>query len=209
MVYKSVFIEDTGRLWMTNNIKDLRLAFLLTPKQLAARLGIEVDLLKQLERSQTPLADEWVEAMALAFGVPTSAVSDPATDIEAVAAAANSAPTPEQPICRIGARFAIQAMVAKLGGLNIALNLSEDALAKAVQNLLSYAEENKGDDDDPEKRFNRLSQSLQIAVLTILQSRGVEPDPQFAQSMATARHGALSLLQSFSQIDQARRDSEN
>lgn len=194
---------------MANNIKELRLAFLLTPKQLAARLGIEVDLLKQLERSETPLADEWIDALALAFGVPASAVSDPATDVEAIAAAASTTPAPENPICRIGARFAIQAMVAKLGGLNIALNLSEDALAKAVQNLLSYAEENKGDSDDAEKRFNRLSQSLQITVLTILQSRGVEPDPQFAQSMATARHGALSLLQSFSHIDQAYQDQEN
>ena len=194
---------------MGNNIKELRLAFLLPPKQLAARLGIEVDLLKQLERSKEPLADEWVEAMALAFGVPKSAVSDPTVDIEAVAAAANSTPAPEQPVCRIGARFAIQAMVAKLGGINIALNLSEDALAKAVQNLLTYAEENRGEDDDPEKRFNRLSQSLQIAVLTILQSRGVEPDPQFGETMTTARHGALSLLQSFSQIDQNQRDAEN
>ena len=190
---------------MGNNIKELRLAFLLTPKQLAARLGIEVDLLKKLERSEEPLAEEWVDAMARAFGVPESAVCDPTTDVDAVAAAANAAPAPQQPICRIGARFAIQAMVAKLGGMSIALNLSEDALAKAVQNLLNYAEENKGDADDPEKRFNRLSQSLQIAVLTILQSRGVEPDPQFAQSMATARHGALSLLQSFSHIDPAGR----
>lgn len=194
---------------MANNIKELRLAFLLTPKQLADRLGIEVSLLKHLEKSPSPLADEWIEAMALAFGVPNSAISEPGTDIDAVTAAAKTEATPKYQICRIGARFAIQSMVAKLGGLNIALNLSEDALAKAVQNLLAYAEEESGEECDPERQLNRLSQSLQIAVLTILQSRGVEPDPDFRQSMSIARDGALSLLQSFSQVDLARSDQEN
>jgi len=193
---------------MANNIKELRLAFLLTPKQLADRLGIEVDLLKELEKTNAPLADEWVEAMALALGVPESAVTDAATDIDAVAATASATPAPEHLVCRIGARFAIQAMVAKLGGLNIALNLSEDALAKAVQNLLAYAEESAEANDDDEQQLNRLSQSLQIAVLTILQSRGVEPGPDFLQSMSAARDGALSLMQAFSQIDQTRRDQE-
>ena len=194
---------------MANNIKELRLAFLLTPKQLADRLGIEVSLLKHLEKTSSPLAEEWVEALALAFGVPKSAILEPGTDIDAVTAAAKEDKAPKHQICRIGARFAIQSMVAKLGGLNIALNLSEDALAKAVQNLLAYAEEEEGEASNPERQLNRLSQSLQIAVLTILQSRGVEPDPDFRQSMTLSRDGALSLLQSFSQIDQVRSDPGN
>jgi transcriptional regulator with XRE-family HTH domain len=194
---------------MANNIKELRLSFLLTPKRLADRLGIKVDLLRQLENSDTPLTNEWEEALALAFGVPASAISDPAANISAIVSTAGVIQTPEHPICRIGARFAIQAMVAKLGGLNIALDLNEEELANAVQNLLAYAEEDKGGKDDPEQRLNRLSQSLQIVVLTILQSREVDPDRQFPQSMAIARDGALSLLRIYSQIDPVNRDQES
>ncbi len=194
---------------MMNNIKELRLAFLLTPKQLADRLGIKVDVLRQLENSDAPLATEWNEAVALAFRVPTPAISDPDADIGAVVAAASSFHVPEYPICRVGARFAIQAMVAKLGGLNIALDLSEESLANAVQNLLAYAEEEKGAEVEPELRLNRLSQSLQIVALTILQSRGVDPDREFPQTMVIARDGALSLLRIYSQLDQMNADPES
>jgi len=190
---------------MMNNIKELRLAFLLTPKQLADRLGIKVDVLRQLENSDAPLANEWNEAVALAFRVPTPTISDPDADIGAVVAAASSFHVPEYPICRVGARFAIQAMVAKLGGLNIALDLSEDA----VQNLLAYAEEEKGAEVEPELRLNRLSQSLQIVALTILQSRGVDPDREFPQTMVIARDGALSLLRIYSQLEQGNANPES
>jgi len=186
---------------VTNNIKQLRLAFLLSPKQLADRIGINVDLLRRLENSDAPLAHEWNEAFALALRVEASAISEPETDIGAAVAAASSFHTPTHPICRVGARFAIQAMVAKLGGLNIALELKEASLANAVQNLLAYAEEEKGTDTDTEHRLNRLSQSLQIVALTILQSHGVDPDHEFHQTMAIARDGALSLLRTYSHLD--------
>ncbi|NOX95282.1 MAG: helix-turn-helix transcriptional regulator [Alphaproteobacteria bacterium] len=194
---------------MMNNIKELRLAFLLTPKQLADRLGIKVDVLRQLENSDLPLANEWNEAVALAFRVPTPTISDPDADIGAVVAAASSFHVPEYPICRVGARFAIQAMVAKLGGLNIALDLSEESLANAVQNLLAYAEEEKSAEVEPELRLNRLSQSLQIVALTILQSRGVDPDREFPQTMVIARDGALSLLRIYSQLEQVNANPES
>jgi len=194
---------------MMNNIKELRLAFLLTPKQLADRLGIKVDVLRQLENSDAPLANEWNEAVALAFRVPTPTISDPDADIGAVVAAASSFHAPKHPICRVGARFAIQAMVAKLGGLNIALDLSEESLANAVQNLLAYAEEEKGAEVEPELRLNRLSQSLQIVALTILQSRGVDPGREFPQTMVIARDGALSLLRIYSQLEQGNANPES
>ena len=106
---------------------------------------------------------------------------------------------PSRPVktCPIGARFAIQAMVAKLGGLKMALNLDEDALATAVQNLISYVEAEDADGTE-EARLNRLSLSLRIIVLTILQSRALAPDPQFPAAMEKALAGATSLLEAYS-----------
>ncbi len=189
---------------MSNNIEELRLAFLLTPKEFAARLGVEPDLLKRLEGLNDALPEEWAEAVSRALGVPLSAVTDPEADIDAVVVKARPAPERKFHICRIAARFAIQAMVAKLGGLKTGLELDEDSLETAVQNLINYAEDTEN--DDPDERFNRLSQSLQIAVLTILQSRGVDPEPDLRQSMEIAQEGALSLLQAFSRIDEIRRE---
>ena len=82
----------------------------------------------------------------------------------------------------------------------MALDLSEDDLATAVRNVASFADETD-DNDQPDKRLTRLSQSLQIAVLTILQSRGADPGRHLQRSMALAQDGALALLQAFSEID--------
>lgn len=197
-----------GERLMGNNLKELRLAFLLTPSELAARIGTDALQIERLEAEDRDLSEEWVEAISRTLGVPPSSVVDPSADIRAIVARADKSAGKSVETCPIGARFAILAMVAKLGGLKMALSLDEDALATAVQNLISYVEAGEGD-DAPEKRFNRLSLSLQIIVLTILQSRGVLPGPQFQQSMDQALAGATSLLLAFSRNGTIDPDAED
>ena len=123
-----------------------------------------------------------------------------APDIVVVAVSAALVPETITAAGAIGARFAIQAMVAKLGGLKMALSLDEDSLATAVQNLIAYVETGEVD-ETPEESLNRLSLALRIIVLTILQSRGIAPDPQFPEEMERALAGATSLLRSFSRAE--------
>lgn len=183
---------------MGNNLKELRLAFLLTPRELGERLGADPQQVTRLEAEGRELSEEWVEAVARALGVPRYAVVDPAADIGAIVARVGRPPAARIKTCPIGARFAIQAMVAKLGGLKMALSLDEDALATAVQNLISYTEIADGDDSE-EDRLNRQSLALRIIVLTILQSRGLAGDPELPQSMERALEGATQLLRAFSE----------
>lgn len=190
-----------------NNTKALRLALLWTPRQLADRLGIEPARLKRLEDEISPLSEGWTEAIAHAMGVPAEAVTNPHADITAAAAAAKP-PEDDYAVCRIAARYAILAMAAKLGGLNAAHAIREDDLEIAVQNVALYTETKLESGEPPEERLNRLSRSLQIAVLTILQSRGDDPGPDLPQEIAIARDGALSLLDAFSQIERKRRRQE-
>ncbi len=182
---------------MGNNLRDLRLAFLLTPRELAERMGADVQQIARLEAEGRELSEEWVEAIARALGVPKSAVIDPAADIKAIVMRAG--PVAGKPVrtCPIAARFAIQAMVAKLGGLKMALSLDEDALATAAQNLISYVESGE-EDETPEARLSRQSLALRIIVLTILQSRAFAPDPRLPEAMEKALAGATSLLEAFS-----------
>lgn len=191
---------------MGNNVKALRLAFLLTPKELAERMGADVRQVERLEANEGALSEEWVEAVSRALGVPASAVVDPFADIAAIAAKAGRRVPPRLETCPIGARFAIQALVAKLGGLDMALSLSEDELGRTVQNLISYLESDE--EDSEEERFNRLSRALQIVSLTVLQSRGFVPGAGFQEKMSKALPGAMSLLKAFSGIGPARADSE-
>ena len=192
---------------MANNLKRLRLAFLITQSELANRLGVNPQSLYEIEASdQTPPID-WVDALAAALRVSPTAITDPSTDIDAVVAETQKKRNRQHPICRVGARFAVQAMVAKLGGLKYALDLDEDSLATAVQSIAAYIEDG-GEEIDGEERLNRLSRSLRIAVLTILQSRGVDPEPHFQEILAIATDGATALLQSFSQIDRVRYEPE-
>jgi transcriptional regulator with XRE-family HTH domain len=192
---------------MGNNVRALRLAFLLTPKELAERMGADVRQIKRLEASEGDLSEEWVEAVSRALGVPASAVIDPFADIAGIAARAARRAPPQLHTCPIGARFAIQALVAKLGGLDMALSLSEDELGRTVQNLISYLESDDG--DSAEERFNRLSRALQIVSLTVLQSRGFVPGADFQEKMSKALLGAMSLLRAFSEIGPAGADSES
>ena len=190
-----------------NNTKALRLALLWTPQQLADRLGIQPARLRRLEEEKSAPQAEWAEAIAHAMGVPAYAVTSPDADIAAAAAAAR----PEQDdhsICRIAVRYAILAMAAKLGGLDAAHAIREDDLEIAIQNLALYTETEHSREKGAEDQLNRLSRSLQIAVLTILQSRGADPGPDLRQEMTLALDGSLSLLEAFSRIDRLRRDRE-
>ena len=194
---------------IANNTKALRLQLLLTPRQLADRLGVTTKRLRELERPGQNLPDGWAEAVAHALGVSSSVVTTPNTDIKQAVAQADDAKIDERRLCRIAARFAILAMVAKLGGLQIATELSEPDLELALQNLLLYTEEFSSaastDEDAAKDELSRLSQSLQITVLAILQSRGVEPETDLLEEMEIARDGALSLIETFSRADRSRR----
>jgi len=192
-----VLIVLFSGLAMGNNLRDLRLAFLLTPRELAERMGTDAQQIARLEAEGRELSEEWVEAASRALGVPKSAVVDPAADIRAIVMRVGRVAGKPVKTCPIAARFAIQAMVAKLGGLKMALGLDEEALATAVQNLISYVESEEAD-ETPEKRLNRQSLSLRIIVLTILQSRGFAPDPRLPAAMEKALAGATSLLEAFS-----------
>lgn len=192
---------------IANNTKELRLQLLLTPKQLADRLGVTTKRLRALEQPDKPLPEGWPEAIAHALGVPASTVTHPNPDLQKVGLE-STAQAAERRVCRIAARFAILAMVAKLGGLSVASELSEPDLDLALQSLLLYTENppNAGSPDKKTKKdgeaekdeLNRLSQSLQITVLAILQSRGVEPETDLLREMEIARDGALSLIETFS-----------
>lgn len=187
---------------MANNIRDLRVAFLLTPRALAERMGTYPQQVYRLEATDATPSIEWVEAVADALGVPQYVVTDPRADIRAIADATRLTLKPARRTCPIGARFAIQAMVARLGGLKIALALSEDDLAAAVRNLVAYVDVTE-EEDDEERRAIRLSQSLQIVVLAILQSHGISLDPRFVQAVAKADRGASSLIRAFSEIGES------
>lgn len=185
---------------MGNNIKELRLAFLLTPQEMAARMGADVSTLERLESGEHDLSIEWIEAVSMALGVPASAVHDPSTDIRAIVTGAGSLPARQAKTCPIATRYAILALVAKFGGLKIADSLDENDLARAVQNFVNYVESEAGAEgtaDNP----NRLSLPLQLIVLTILQSRGVSPAPGLLREMEKAQQAATSLVEAFSGID--------
>ena len=199
----------------SNNVKALRLELLLTPRQLADRLGVTTTRLRALEQPEAQLPEGWPEAFAHAFGVPAQAVTDPDTDVKEAARAASAARAQDAPegkrtageprLCRIAARYAIVSMVAKIGGLNVAASLSETDLELALQSLLLYAEgyprsaASGGTVDKDE--ISRLSQSLQITVLAILQSHGVEPAQNLLHEMEIARDGALLLIEAYSRVD--------
>lgn len=186
---------------MGNNIRDLRVEFMLTPRQLAERMGTYPQQVYRLEASRQTPSVEWVEAVCEALGVPPEAVTDPTADIKAIVRATTIKPDMRKRTCPIGARFAIQAMVARLAGLKLALSLTEDDLATAVRNLVAFVDID--DDQDDDRRAIRLSQSLQIVVLAILQAHGTRLDPNAPQAVAIADQGATSLIQAFSAMTDA------
>lgn len=187
---------------IANNTKELRLQLLLTPKQLADRLGVTTQRLRALEQPDKPLPEGWPEAIAHALGVPLATVTHPNPDLRKTTGLDSISQAADRRMCRIAARFAILAMAAKLGGLSVASELSEPDLDLALQNLILYTENplnaaETGEETEKDE-LNRLSQSLQITVLAILQSRGVEPETDLLREMEIARDGALSLIETFS-----------
>lgn len=190
---------------LTNNIKELRIEFLLSPREFARLIGIYPDYIARLESGNRPLSDVWIDAIAKALGVPPEAVTDPGADIKSIAA--NAIRPPERPpvLCPIAARYAILSLVAKLGGLSRAEMLDEDGIADAVQNLVAYVDDqtpNLPGDQKDEIRANRLLRGLQISALTILQYHEAELPPSSQDDMEIALQGAVSLLEAFSKIDE-------
>lgn len=179
-----------------NNIKELRLSFLLSPVEFARRVGIYPEYVARLESGERPLSDLWVEAVARALGVPREAVTAANEDIfKGAHLTPDKLPKLGAPLlCPIGARYAILALIAKTAELKIANTLYEDELADAVQSLVSYV----GREPDSRGAASRLSQGLQITVLTILQSRSPDLPEGFQESFARALPGALALLDAFS-----------
>ena len=184
-----------------NNIKELRLSFLLTPGDFACRLGIYPEYIVRLESGVRPLSDLWTDAVARALGIPREMVTDPGA---AAGFRGGKLPDAVAPVlCPLGARYAILALIAKLAGLKTATSLDEDDLADAVQSLVSYV----GRDAANEGAANRLSQGLQITVLTILQSRSPDLPEEFQENLGAALPGALKLLEVFSDVDAPGRET--
>lgn len=183
---------------MPNKIKELRLAFLLSPRQFAERLGIYPDYVPRLESGAREINEVWIDAVARALGAPREAVADPAFDISCLEGSALP-PGQGAPVCAVGVRYALLALVAKLGGMEIAKSLSEDEIADATIGLVDYmfqAAEANGQ-NGTKSPLNHLSQGLQIVSLTILQSRGVEPGQDFQYRMNVALPSAAQLAQGF------------
>ena len=187
----------------SNNIKELRLSFLLSPREFARRVGIYPDYVSRLESGERSLSDLWIDAVARSFDVPREAVT--ASDITPYkpdSYKAVLAPEIAEPaVCPIAARFAIQSLLAKLAGLKTASKLSEDDLADAVQGLVSYVGPAPESGLIEGNAANRLSQGLQITVLTILQSCLSDPPEDFQERLRQTLPGALSLLVAFSRCE--------
>lgn len=182
---------------MANNLKEIRLALLLTPTEVASRIGTDPAQVERLERPDRELDDEWIEAIVRGLGVPREAITDPRADVRALTSETREDDqAPPAALCPIGVRYAIQASVAKLGGAKLAATLNEDALMTAVQNVMRYVDR----DDRPgeEEQFTRLFQALQITVLTILETRGADQGPQFEKSIQPTLEGASRLVTEFS-----------
>lgn len=175
-----------------NNIKELRVAFLLTPSEFARRIGIYPEYVARLESGERPLSDLWIDAVVRALGVPREMVTAQGAAI--VSQGAKLPETVAPILCPVGARYAILALIAKLASLKIANSLYEDDLADAVQSLVSYVGRKPANDGVA----NRLSQGLQITVLTILQSRAPDLPEDFQENLEAALPGALKLLEVFS-----------
>jgi hypothetical protein len=183
---------------MGNNIRRLRVAFLLTPTELANRMGADAFDIERIENENFTLGEEWVAAVSAALGVAPEAITDPLIDVDAVREAARATTGPVRRLCPIGARFAILALVAKFGGLKFAKRLDEDDLARAVQNVERFVSETE--ENNAEVRLSRLTLALRIAVLAILQSREAAPRIPQQGDLDDALQGASLLLDRFSRI---------
>lgn len=190
---------DQARSEMPNNVRKLRVAFLLTPSELARLMRADASDVERIEAPDFVLTGEWIAAVAHALGVPAAAVTAPDIDANALRRAATAAAPSAAAFCPVGARYALLAIVAKFGGVKFAGGIDEDDLARAVQNMVAFIE------DDPQIPGNdglsRLTLALRIAVLAILQSRGFVPGPGFEAHLEEALQAATRLISGFAAID--------
>lgn len=176
-----------------NNIKELRLAFLLTPQELAARMGTYPEQLLRLEASEDALPGEWIDSVSEALGVPPETVIAQRVDYNALLAIPSTNPADPFRLCPTTTRFALAAVLARLADLRLALDLPEDELAIAVRNIIDFVEHDRRDQATPPD-VNRLFQSLQITVVAILQARGVALTEQDLEALRQTTHAATMMI---------------
>lgn len=183
-----------------NNIRKLRLAFLLTPSELARLMRAEPSDIERIEAQSQPLAEEWIRSVSGALGIPAEFITAPNINTNAVKLLSKGFAEPPN-ACPIAARYAISAILAKFGGAEFAAKIDPDDLARLIQNFYDFVENDRAANETSE--LNRRRLALQITVLTFLQSRDFEPGPTFQKDLEDATAGALALMDRFSKIGRA------
>jgi transcriptional regulator with XRE-family HTH domain len=183
---------------MANNVRRLRVALLLTPRQLAARMGADPSDVERIEAEDFALSDDWIDAVARALRVPLGAVTAAHVDYEEIRGLAKTAAKTVRLPCPVATRFAILAIVAKFAGVKYIRRLDEDDVARAVQGAVAFVGEDR--DFDKEGDFNRLTLALRIAALAILQSRDFAPSPHFEGDLEEVLQGSAEMIRRYSRI---------
>ena len=196
---------------MANNIKQLRIGFLFTPREFSRLIGIYPEYLARLESGERALTDGWIDAISGALGIEPEAILDPDADIREIVTSTLRPTVTSAAICPIAARYAILALTAKTGGLIVAERIGEDDLADAVCNLISFVAdgERRATTGKLDKAaLSRLSKGLQITVLAILQSCCDDPPPDIQERLTASLPGAAALIEAFSRLDETARQLE-
>lgn len=183
---------------MANNVRRLRVAMLLTPKQLAARMGADPSDVERIEAEGFALSDDWIDAVARALRIPRGVVTASHVDYDEIRSFANAAATTVRLPCPVATRFAILAIIAKFAGVKFANRLGEDDVARAVQGAIAFVGEDR--DFDREDDFSRLTLALRIAALAILQSRDFVPGPRFEDALEEVLQGSAEMIRRYSKI---------
>lgn len=180
------------------------MAFLLTPRDLAARMGADETDIYRIESPTYELDDQWIGAAARAFCVDAAAITDEEIDLEAIVSASFMIePAAAAAFCPVAVRYGLLTLTAKVAGMRIARSLDDDELARAAQQMAVFVDSEKLAANDNDERFNRLKLSLQIAVVAILQARGVRVEPHFQQVLDEGVPAVAQLIERFSQIGRA------
>ncbi|MCA8888283.1 MAG: helix-turn-helix transcriptional regulator [Parvularculaceae bacterium] len=186
---------------MANNIRRLRLAFLLTPRDLAARMGADETDIFRIESQTYHLDEQWIAAAAHAFCVDAAVITDEEIDLDAIVSASfMNEPAMTVAFCPVAVRYGLLTLIAKFAGMRVARSLDDDELARAAQQMAAFIESETPAANDDDTRFNRLKLSLQIAVLAILQARGVRVEPHFQQVLDEGVPAVAQLIEGFSRI---------
>ncbi|MEZ5895962.1 MAG: helix-turn-helix transcriptional regulator [Parvularculaceae bacterium] len=186
---------------MANNIRRLRLAFLLTPRDLAARLGTDETDIFRIESPTYHLDDQWIAAAARAFCVDEHVITDEEIDLDAIVSASFlTEPAMTVVFCPVAVRYGLLTLTAKIAGMRVARSLDDDELARAAQQMAAFVESENPAANDNDARINRLKLALQIAVLAILQARGVRVESHFQQVLDEGVPAVAQLIEGFSRI---------